>query len=83
VRNQWGQHIGAVVAVSGVDRVTLENYARTHEFGALRDEEPDYYFQMYGPPSKPTQTWHHAWSAGAAAAGLPPVKNAVTVVVRA
>lgn len=80
-RHAWGQHIGAVVAVSAGNRVTLENYARRHEQGSLR-AGPDYYFQMYGPPHLPQQTWHHAWTAGARAVGLPPVINAVTVVVR-
>ena len=80
-RTGWGQHIGAVVAESAGDRVTLENYARKHEFGDVR-KGPDYYFQMYGPPSRPDQTWHHAWTAGAEKAGTAPVRNAVTVVVR-
>ncbi|MEP0755211.1 DUF4157 domain-containing protein [Trichocoleus sp. Lan] len=80
-RTGWGQHIGAVVAMSAGNRVTLENYARSHELGSMRGG-PDYYFQMYGPPTLPNQTWHHAWTAGAVAAGLAPVKNAVTIVVR-
>lgn len=77
VRNRWSQHIGAVIAMSSGNRVTLENYARSHELGGLR-EGPDYYFQMYGPPNKPEQTWHHAWTTGS---GIK-VKNAVTVVVQ-
>lgn len=80
-RHAWGQHIGVVVAFSAGNRVALENYARSHEQGAMRTG-PDYYFQMYGPPTLPHQTWHHAWTAGAVAAGLPPIKNAVTIVVR-
>ena len=80
-RHGWGQHIGAVVAMSAGNRVTLENYARSHEQGSMRTDA-DYYFQMYGPPHLPQQTWHHAWTAGAVAAGIAPVKNAVTVVVR-
>jgi hypothetical protein len=81
VRHGWGQHIGAVVAMSDDNRVTLENYARSHELGDMRIG-PDYYFQMYGPPRLPDQTWHHAWTAGAIAAHIAPVKNAVTIVVR-
>jgi hypothetical protein len=81
VRHGWGQHIGAVIAESAGNRVTLENYARSHELGAMRTG-PDYYFQMYGPPHLPHQTWHYAWTAGAVAAGIAPVKNAVTIVVR-
>lgn len=87
VRDFWAQHIGAVVAASGGDRVTLENYARTTEIGALA-AGPHYYFQMYG--SKPAQSWHEAWTTGpgGAAAG-PPVglpaalgKDAMTAVVK-
>jgi hypothetical protein len=80
-RHGWGQHIGAVIAESAGNRMTLQNYARSHERGTMLPG-PDYYFQMYGPPTKPDQTWHHAWTAGARAAQLPPVKNAVTVIVR-
>ena len=47
VRHNWGQHIGGVVAASGNDRVTLENYARKHEIDNMRTGA-DYYFQMYG-----------------------------------
>lgn len=85
VRYFWGQHIAAVIAQSGGDRVTLENYARTHEIGEKRTG-PDYYFQMYG--SGPGQTWHEAWTAptatgapvGLVAAGG---ADALTSVVRA
>ena len=35
-RHAWAQHIGAVVAMSAGNRVTLENYARSHEQGAMR-----------------------------------------------
>ena len=82
-RHMWNQHIGAVVAVSGQDRVTLENYARSHEIGSLGDNDPHYYFQMYGPAG---QTWHEAWTTGARAAGLPSVgvagDEALTTVIR-
>lgn len=42
----WTYHFGGVVARSGGDRVTLENYAR----GDNRQDNPDprWYFQMYG-----------------------------------
>jgi Domain of unknown function (DUF4157) len=42
----WGYHFGGVVARSGSDRITLENYAR----GDNRANTPDprWYFQMYG-----------------------------------
>jgi hypothetical protein len=88
VRNFWGQHIGAVIAQSGGDRVTLENYARTHEIGAMRTA-PDYYFQMYGPANKPQQTWHATWAVTAHGAPAIPVgvpaaagSDALTVVIR-
>ncbi len=85
-RHFWGQHIGAVVAASGSDRVTLENYARSHEIGALADDAPHYYFQMYGTGAN--QSWHEAWTTGAVAAHIPPVgrpspqDESLTVVVR-
>jgi hypothetical protein len=60
-RNHWGDHVGAVIAESAGNKVTLENYARSHELGTLRTG-PDYYFQMYGPKTIPNQTWHHVWS---------------------
>ena len=88
VRDLWGQHIGAVIAKSGVDRVTLENYARSHEINAM-NTAPHYYFQMYGPASK-NQSWHEAWAitAGHAAPAIPvgdPAaagSDALTVVIR-
>jgi hypothetical protein len=50
----WPYHYGAVVAVSGSDRITLENYAR----GDDRREDPDprWFFQMYG--AKKGQSFH-------------------------
>jgi hypothetical protein len=45
----WGYHFGAVVAQSGGDRVTLENYARGDNRGGRAD--PRWYFQMYGTRS--------------------------------
>lgn len=84
IRNFWGQHIAGVVAASGNDRVTLENYARSHEIGGMQANAPHYYFQMYG--TGVGQSWHEAWTTGAVAAGLPPVGNAagpaLTTVVR-
>lgn len=87
VRDFWGQHIGAVVAKSGVDRVTMENYARSHEIGAM-NTAPHYYFQMYGPASK-NQSWHEAWAITAGNAPAVPVgdpaaagSDALTVVIR-
>ena len=42
----WGYHFAGVVAVSGNDRVTLENYARGDD--RRDDPDPRWYFQMYG-----------------------------------
>ena len=75
-RTGWGNHVGAVVAESGGNRVTFENYARSGEDDTGKDNDEIYYFAMYGPASQPTQTWHHAWSQGGA-----PVANAVTGVI--
>ena len=89
VRDFWGQHIGAVVARSGGDTVTLENYARSHEIGAMADAAPHYYFQMYGPANKPAQTWHASWAITAHGAPAIPVgdpaaqgMDAMTVVIK-
>jgi hypothetical protein len=45
-RLAWSYHFGGVVARSGDDRITLENYAR----GDNRQDnaDPRWYFQMYG-----------------------------------
>ena len=58
----WGTHYGAVVARSGGDTMTLENYARNFESGGKSRTNEMYYFQMYGPVTKPEQTWHKIWS---------------------
>jgi hypothetical protein len=75
-RTGWGNHAGAVVAESGGDKITLENYARSGEDLALKDNDKIFYFAMYGPASKPTQTWHSVWSQSPSA----PIANAVTGV---
>lgn len=51
---RWPYHFAGVIAVSGNDRVTLENYAR----GDNRQAQPDprWFFQMYG--NKPGQSFH-------------------------
>ena len=74
-RDIWGTHYGAVVATSAGNKITFENYARTHEEGHLGDgTDPIYYFQMYGPASNPAQTWHGQWTTGAN-----PVINPITL----
>ena len=50
----WAFHFAAVVARSGVDRITLENYARGDNRRAGFD--PRWYFQMYGEAAG--QTFH-------------------------
>ncbi|HKQ99898.1 MAG TPA: hypothetical protein VJT09_04445 [Pyrinomonadaceae bacterium] len=49
---KWRYHFGGVVAVSGDDRITLENYARGD--GRENDPDPRWYFQMYGGSSGQT-----------------------------
>jgi hypothetical protein len=57
----WGSHYGAVIAKSGGDSVTLENYARNRENTGIADATSAmYYFQMYG--SEKGQTWHETWA---------------------
>lgn len=53
---RWPYHFAGVIAVSGNDRMTLENYAR----GDNRQAQPDprWFFQMYG--NKPGQSFHEA-----------------------
>lgn len=67
----WSFHFAGVVARSGTDRVTLENYARgdNRQNGA----DPRWYFQMYGEQA--TQTFHEV------NASSPHYANPVTVTV--
>ena len=47
----WGTHFGGVMAKSGSDRITLENYNRTAEdagIGGAAGDHGRWYFQMYG-----------------------------------
>jgi hypothetical protein len=77
-RTGWGNHAGAVVAASGGNTVTLENYARKGgEDPDLVDNDPIYYFAMYGPASKPQQTWHQVWTQGTT-----PIANGITGLIR-
>jgi len=75
-RTGWGNHAGAVVAESASNKITLENYARKGEDPALVDSDEIFYFAMYGPASKPEQTWHGKWSKGNA-----PIANAITGIL--
>ena len=51
------------MARDGADVVTLENYARTAEDGAIGDPDYRFYFQMYNTnPAVPGNTWHGTWT---------------------
>ena len=67
----WPYHFAGVVAVSGSDRITLENYAR----GDMRQNtaDPRWYFQMYGQAKG--QSFHEQQTASGAYA------NALTIAV--
>lgn len=49
------KHFGGVVAVSGEDFITMENYARIMRVG-IDSGDPLFFFKMYGPQ----HTWHAA-----------------------
>jgi hypothetical protein len=53
-------HFGAVVARSGSDYITMENFARHGDVETLSGGDPQWYFQMYGTED-PAQTWHRQW----------------------
>jgi len=59
IRADWSYHFGGVVAESGTDRITLENYARGDNRGANAD--PRWFFQMYGEGSG--QSFHEVHNA--------------------
>ena len=67
-RSGFNFHWGPVVMISGGDRVTLENYAREDTDYATMNAR--WYFAMYGPPSKPAQTWHDRWAEDPANRGV-------------
>jgi hypothetical protein len=54
VELDWGFHFVGVVAQSGTDRITLENYASPDKCGGLSD--PRWFFQMYS--EKYSQSFH-------------------------
>ncbi len=67
----WSFHFGGVVARSGSDRVTLENYARGD--GRANGADPRWYFQMYGEQTG--QSFHEVSEAS------PNFANPVTLAV--
>jgi len=76
-------HWGGVIMVAEPDRVTLENFARP---GTTYDTQNAlWYFDMYGPPSRPGQTWHDRWAEGGGREGVgvgAPGQNSMTVATR-
>ncbi|MEW2302980.1 DUF4157 domain-containing protein [Streptomyces sp. NPDC006655] len=71
-------HFGGVVASSGDDYVTMENYAREQPQGASTHSgnDPLWYFRMYG--KAPDQSWHRTW-ATEGATGLVGAKLSITL----
>jgi hypothetical protein len=69
---RWPYHWGGVVAKSGTDVVTLENYDR--DSGTSKSKDPRWYFQMYGQGR--AQSFHEAWAASGAFA------NPMTLAMR-
>ncbi|TYK49381.1 DUF4157 domain-containing protein [Actinomadura decatromicini] len=55
-------HFGGVVAKSGTDYITMENYARGELRDTLDSGDPLWYFRMYGAAT-PLQSWHRGWFA--------------------
>ncbi|WP_084735270.1 DUF4157 domain-containing protein [Actinophytocola xinjiangensis] len=53
-------HFAGVVARSGNDYITMENFARHESEETLSAGDPQWYFQMYGT-EQDTQTWHKQW----------------------
>ncbi|MEM9091166.1 MAG: hypothetical protein AAGC93_20780 [Cyanobacteria bacterium P01_F01_bin.53] len=52
-------HWGGVVMAPGHDRVTLENFAKPGTNYDTKDEK--WFFETYGPPHKPGQTFHEQY----------------------
>ena len=63
VKPKWPYHFATVVAKSGTDTVTLENYARNEAEGGegISSEDPRWYFQMYS--QNDGQSFHETWAA--------------------
>jgi hypothetical protein len=52
-------HWGGVVLKTGGDSVTLENFYKGHDYDS---QDSNWYFQTYGPASKPGQTFDEQWN---------------------
>ncbi|MFI6375746.1 DUF4157 domain-containing protein [Streptomyces sp. NPDC050546] len=64
--NYMDYHYGGVVAVSGSDYITMENYAREQHddsMPTLDRNDPLWYFRMYGKEAG--RTWHEGWTGSA------------------
>lgn len=48
IKDPFPYHYASVIAKSGSDYITMENYAR-REDGCVSNKDPRYFFQMYGP----------------------------------
>ncbi|SFS81623.1 DUF4157 domain-containing protein [Saccharopolyspora flava] len=53
-------HVAPVIATSGGDHITMENFARHQGGETLSSGDPQWYFQMYGT-EQGRQTWHEQW----------------------
>lgn len=69
-------HWAGVIMVAGHDRVTFENFAKPGTTYDTKDEE--WFFETYGPPSKPGQTFHERQQTSVGA----PAKNTMTFRAR-
>ena len=52
----FNYHWGAVIMVAEPDRVTFENFAK--QGTNYNSQDTKWYFETFGPPSKPGQTFH-------------------------
>jgi hypothetical protein len=59
-------HFAGVVATSGGDYITMENFARHESTATLSGGDPQWYFAMYGTEES-VQTWHEQWGWGSRA----------------
>jgi len=51
IKNPFPYHFASVIAKSGSDYITMENYAR-RESDQISSNDPRFFFQMYGPKSQ-------------------------------
>ena len=63
----FNYHWGAVIMVAEPDRVTFENF---YKGGTYSSKDREWYFDTFGPPTKPGQTFHDV-NAGSGSPGDP------------